>query len=91
MRPSFVSDETCFAVLGIVARKFRERIVPECERVTRIGHTVVVELSEAERAMRELGATTEAEGTEQDQGEDDDDQPTSVDDVLRRIGKERIA
>ncbi len=60
VRPSFVSDETCFAVLGITPRKFRERVVPLCGPVTRLGHTICVELAEAERAMRSI-ATDDGE------------------------------
>lgn len=89
LRPSYVSDETCFAVLGLVPRKFRERVVPRCERVTRLGHTVAVELDEAERVMREL-ARLVSEAPANDAAVDHDgDQPTSADGVLRRLGRVR--
>jgi hypothetical protein len=89
VRPSFVSDETTFAVLGITPRKFREQVVPKCERVSRIGHTVAVELEEAERVMRSLAAAGDEPAI--DLTHEDDDQPTTPDAVLARIGKERVA
>ena len=87
VRPSYVSDETCFAVLGIVPRKFREQLVPLCEQATRLGHTVAVPLDEAEQAMRTLAATPDADD-EQTSDERDEDEPTSVADVMRRAGRE---
>jgi hypothetical protein len=93
LRPSYVSDETCFAVLGIVARKFREVVVPRCERVTRLGRTVAVELDEAERVMRTLASAASAAGADVEDHDqaDDDGQPRTVAEVLRRLGKTRAA
>ena len=89
MRPSFVSNETSFAVLAIVPRKFLERVVPHCERVTRIGKTVLVELEEAERVIRELGAIES--GSESETEASPGREPKSIDDVLRAIGRERAS
>jgi hypothetical protein len=87
VRPSFVSDATCFAVLGIVPRKFREQLVPLCEHVTRLGQTVAVPLDEAEQSMRKLAATPDSDD-EQTSDARDEDEPTSVADVMRRAGRE---
>jgi hypothetical protein len=84
LRASFVSQETSLALLALVGRKFLEVIVPRCERVTRIGKTVLVELDEAERVIRELGAAVTSDG---DQSEPTD-QPQTANDVLRAIGFE---
>ena len=91
VRPSYVSDETCFAVLGIVARKFREIIVPKCERVSRIGHTVAVEIGEAERVMRSLAVDADDQTIDLAHEDLDDDQPQTAEEVARRLGKERVA
>jgi len=85
VRPSYVSDETCFAVLGILPRPFRERIVPRCKRVARIGRRVVVELDEVERVMRSLSTG----GDEADNEAAIDDDPSTADEVLRRLGRVR--
>jgi hypothetical protein len=87
LRVSFVSQENCLAILGIVPRKFREVIVPRCAHVTRIGKTALVPIDEAEQAVMDLGTCVEPEAGH-DQGDDDEGQPRSVDDVLARIGRE---
>ncbi len=83
-RPSYVSQENVLTILGIVPRKYLERIVPLCTRVTRIGKTVLVELDEAERVIRELasGEAEAAHGVE-------NDVPQTVDGVLARLGYQR--
>jgi hypothetical protein len=91
LRPSYVSDATCFAILGITPRKFRERIVPRCERVSRLGHTVAVELEEAERAMRALSSSPDEEAIDLTRDDDEDDQPQTPDEFLARLGRERVA
>jgi hypothetical protein len=91
VRPSFVSNETALAIGGIVARKFIERIVPRCREVTRLGHTVMVSIDEFERVVRELGQCADDARKIELAEEHDDDQPTSIDDVLGRIGRERVA
>ncbi len=83
-RPSYVSQENVLTILGIVPWKHLERIVPLCTRVTRIGKTVLVELDEAERVIRELasGEAEAAHGVE-------NDVPQTVDGVLARLGYQR--
>jgi hypothetical protein len=87
VRASFVSQETSFALLGVVGRKFLEVLVPQCRGVTRLGRTVLVELEEAEHVLRKLAVVAD----EQTKGTDtrDDSQLTSVDDVLARVGVRR--
>jgi hypothetical protein len=86
VRPSFVSNESCFAVLGLVPRKVLETIVPKCASVSRVGRTVLVDLDEAERVVRELGTTAdESEPTE------DPRQPSTVGEVLAELGLERAS
>jgi hypothetical protein len=86
VRPSFVSNETSFALFGIVPRKFLERIAPECEHVTRIGKTVLVPIDEAERVVLAMAIGDRAEGAVPEN--DGDEQPHSVADVLAQIGRE---
>jgi hypothetical protein len=91
VRPSYISNETCFAIGSIVARKFVELIVPKCHEVTRLGRTVMVPIDEFERVVRELGQVDVDAGEGESAEGPADDEPRSVDDVLRRIGKERVA
>jgi hypothetical protein len=94
VRPSFVSQETSFAVLGIVPRKFLEIIAPRCKRVSRVGKTVLVELEEAERVVCSLSVDLNGE-TATDElpaagPRNDDGQPTTAAEVLRRLGMELV-
>jgi hypothetical protein len=57
---------------------------------SRIGHTLLV-TPEAFAELLELTRVAEGDVAGADQVEDDDDQPSSVDDVLRKLGKERVA
>jgi hypothetical protein len=87
VRASFVSQETSFALLGIVSRKFLEVLVPRCCGVARVGRTVLVELDEAERVLRDLAIAgpsvpTACEST-------DERQPATIDEVLARVGVRR--
>jgi hypothetical protein len=89
VRPSFVSQETSFAVLGIVSRKFLEVIAPKCQRISRVGKTVLVELEEAERVVCSLAASDDA-GPPDAHASDDNDEPTTAAAVLARLGKELV-
>jgi hypothetical protein len=92
VRASYVSQETCFAVLGITARKFLDVIVPKCAGVARLGRTAVVPLDEAERVLAAMALDEAPEADDRvEPDEDDDEQPTTADEVLRRLGKERVA
>ena len=88
VRPSFVSQETAFTVLGLTPRKFLDVLVPRCRAdVVRVGRTVLLPTEVAEVALRSLTggrATTvpEREG-------DDDEQPATVDAILASVGMHR--
>lgn len=87
VRASFVSDETSYALFGIVARKFSEIVVPKCQRVTHIGRTVLVEVGEAERVIRQL----EVNGTRADESASADgeaEHPQTAAEVLAALGQE---
>jgi hypothetical protein len=86
VRPSFVSNETCLTVLGLVPRKFLEVVVPRCRDVTRVGRTVLVDLDEAERVVRDLGDTANDAATTEDTR-----QPTTEAEVLAELGLERAS
>ena len=86
VRPSFVSNETCLTVLGLVPRKFLETIVPKCVGVTRVGRTVLVDIDEAERVVRDLGVTANDTETTQDTR-----QPMTEAEVLAELGLERAS
>jgi hypothetical protein len=87
LRPSFVSQENAFAVLGLTPRKFLDEVVPLCHgSVARMGRTALVPIEVAEAVLRSLAsASPDAEA-----GRDcDDGQPTSVDQVLASVGVRR--
>jgi hypothetical protein len=88
VRPSFVSQENCFAVLGVTPRKYLELIVPGCDHASRLGKTVCVPLDEAEHAVLAMAVVGD-ETAKDDVERGDDDQPRSIDDVLRAVGRER--
>jgi hypothetical protein len=87
VRPSFVSQDTAFAVLGLTPRKFLDLLVPRCRGdVVRVGRTVLVPLETAEAALRSMAG----DGAHVDvQRDDDDGQPVSVDQVLASVGMRR--
>jgi len=89
--PLFISQETAYPLLGITPRKFLEIVVPRCAgHVIRLGKTVLVPTAVVETRLREMADRDAGSGPLQTSDEAlDDDQPTSVDDVLARIGKER--
>jgi hypothetical protein len=92
--PMAISTENVLAIGGLTPRKFREALAahPTVER-SKFGHTLIVTPAAFAELLERLRVTEgdDAADGEQDQGEDDDDQPTSVDDVLAKLGKERIA
>ena len=91
IRPSFVSNETSFAVVGVTGRKFIERIIPRC-RESRLGHTAIVPIDEVERVVRALATADGANDEDNDAtGEQEDEGPASVEAVLARLGKVRTA
>jgi hypothetical protein len=95
---AYVSQLTCLQLLGIDARRYLETVVPRCKGdVVPLGKLRLVPLDVAVLRLRELAASDDDEhrGVAADASEVDveaeDDQPTSVDAVLRRLGKERVA
>jgi hypothetical protein len=89
VRPSFVSQETAFTVLGLTPRKFLDVLVPRCAAdVVRVGRTVLVPTEAAEVALRSL--TGDGAPSAQDDGSDREDaQPATVDAVLASVGMHR--
>jgi hypothetical protein len=85
LRPSFVSQQTAFALLGLPPRKFLELLVPRCsDDVVRMGRTVLVPIEAAEAALRSL-ATEASEVTDQEDG----GQPATVDAILASVNMQR--
>jgi hypothetical protein len=90
--PLAISTENCLLIGGIVSRKLRELLAqhPDVPR-SRAGHTIIVEASHF-YALLERVRVPERESEQREARDDEnDDQPTSVDDVLARLGKERIS
>jgi hypothetical protein len=88
LRPSYVSQETSFAVLGLPPRKFLEVLVPRCrEEVVRVGRTVLLPVEVAEAALRSLRAEASPTVQGEDHGEG---QPVSVDAVLASVNMKRL-
>jgi hypothetical protein len=90
VRPSFVSQDSSPALLGLSARKFLEVLVPKCAGdVVRVGRTVLIPLDAAERALRALstGGDNDLDAT----GGDESATPLSVDAVLATVGMRRTA
>jgi hypothetical protein len=87
VRPSFVSQDTAFAVLGLTPRKFLDLVVSRCRGdVVRVGRTVLLPIEAAEATLRSLaGDSPEVEA----QRDDDDGQPVSVDQLLASVGMRR--
>jgi hypothetical protein len=87
VRPSFVSQDTSFAVLGLTPRKFLDLLVPRCRGdVVRVGRTILLPIEVAEAALHAMaGNSTEVEA----ELDDDDAQPTSVDEILASVGVRR--
>ena len=88
--PLAISTETCLQLGGLQPRKFRDALArfPQIPR-SRDGHTLLVTAS-AFAELLDLLRVSDGEEVGADQAEEDDDQPKSIDDVLRRIGRERV-
>jgi hypothetical protein len=86
VRPSFVSQETAFTVLGLAPRKFLDVLVPRCRAdVVRVGRTVLLPTEVAEVALRSLTA----DRATTPEHNDDDEQPATVDAILASVGMHR--
>jgi hypothetical protein len=89
VRPSFVSQDSSPALLGLSPRKFLEVIVPKCAGdVVRVGRTVLLPIEAAEAALRSLRAEASVTVQEDERG---DEQPESVDAVLASVNMKRSA
>jgi hypothetical protein len=87
VRPSFVSQETAFLVLGVTPRKFLDWIVPLCpDDVIPLGRTMLLPIEVAEAKLRTLGRDG---GAGAEHGDNDGGQPTTVDAVLASVGVRR--
>jgi hypothetical protein len=83
LRASFVSQENCFAVLGVDPRRYLERVVPLCRgHVIALGKLRLTPIDVAEEKLCEMAATPSAD-------DDDECQPRSVNEVLRAVGRAR--
>jgi len=95
LRASFVSQENCFAVLGVDPRRYLERVVPLCRgHVIALGKLRLTPIDVAEEKLRDMAATPSADVSVPDGDEDQDDdedegQPRSVNEVLRAVGRAR--
>jgi hypothetical protein len=93
VRPSFVSQETAFAVLGLTPRKFLDVLVPRCrDEVVRVGRTVLVPTETAELALRSLTDDHAASAPDLDPTSHDGDHeesPATVDAILASVGMHR--
>jgi hypothetical protein len=90
-RPSFVSQDSSPALLGLSARKFLEVLVPKCAGdVVRVGRTVLIPLDAAEGALRALSMGREDNDLDAT-GDDDSVTPISVDAVLATVGMRRTS
>jgi hypothetical protein len=87
LRPSWVSDETAFAVLGITPRRFREVLIPRCSGVVRMGHTVLVSLDAAEAALQTMASGESPAPLDLDETS----QPKTADAVLEMLGRRRAS
>lgn len=90
VRPSFVSQDSSPALLGLCARKFLDVLVPRCTGdIVRVGRTVLVPLDVAEAALRAL--STDGDDHIEPTANDETVTPTSVDAVLASVGMRRSA
>ena len=90
VRPSFVSQDSSPALLGLCPRKFLDVLVPRCAGdVVRVGRTVLIPLDVAEGALRAL--STGGDDDTKSTANDDTLTPTSVDAVLATVGMRRTA
>lgn len=93
LRAAFVSQENCFAVLGVDPRRYLDRVVPLCRgHVVALGKLRLTPLDVAEEKLREVAAAQSSEAAGAECGEDKDpDQPASINDVLRAVGRARTS
>lgn len=90
VRPSFVSQDSSSALLGLCPRKFLEVLVPKCRGdAVRVGRTVLIPLDVAEGALRAL--STGGDNALDSTADEDGVTPISVDAVLATIGMRRTA
>ncbi len=101
VRPLFVSQETAFVVLGITPRKFLDLVVPMCrDSVVRIGKSALIPADVAEGRLLALAArgasanpttaTARGDGDGDGDGKNDDGEGAqTVDEILRRLGRQR--
>jgi hypothetical protein len=90
VRPSFVSQDSSPALLGLCARKFLDVLVPRCAGdVVRVGRTVLIPLDVAEGALQAL--STGGDDNTNSTANDESAMPTSVDAVLASVGMRRSA
>lgn len=83
---ALVTQINCEAVLGIDARRYLERVLPLCRgHVISIGKLRAVPVAVALAKLQELPSSDEPTPLVLE------DEPTSADDVLRRIGMRRSA
>lgn len=88
--PTHVSQLTCRELLGIDARRFLEFVRSRSIPAARVGKLVVAELADVRESLRDLRAEVSAvPETESHESGTDDDQPETVDEVLRLIGERR--
>lgn len=89
--PVTVTDRTCAAVLGLEPRVYREWLVAAGVPHTRIGRRVVARTDHVLAALtRSACSATSVDLPSVDaERDDDDDQPTTPDGVLARIGLRR--
>jgi len=82
-----ISDRTSAALVGLEPRAFRELVTRRKIPHVRIGDRVVVLASEFEKFIERASS----EPSEQSEPIDVDDSPSSVDAVLARLGRRRVA
>jgi hypothetical protein len=90
--PTAISTENCLSVAGVMPWKFREALDehPDIPR-SRIGHTVIVAASDFLSLLERLRVDAVPDENHVEpahQGDEDEGQPRSVDDVLAKIGRE---
>ncbi len=86
--PIAVSQLTCQSLLGIDDRRFLELVVPRCKGVARVGRLRIVEADEVRRVLRDLAPVEEDEPAPV--AANDGVEP-SVDDMLAKLGRRRVA
>jgi hypothetical protein len=92
VRPEFVSQLTSLSMLGIQPRLFLERVVPLCGgAVVRLGKLRLVALDTVVDALQKLALSSDAGAPADVVSEDDDDEITSADAFLARLGRRRTA